>query len=141
MPAFLLKTEPGDYSFTDLLRDRKTTWTGVKNPGALIAIRSMAKGDIVFVYHTADEKAIVGLAKVVKSAYEDPKKPGKNERGEPKHAVVDIEPVKVAKEPVTLAMIKADKRFAAFGLVKQSRLSAMPVAPELERALRKMAGL
>lgn len=141
MPAFLLKTEPSDYSFADLKRDRLTTWTGVKNPGALIAIRTMKPSDVVFVYHTGDEKAIVGLAKVVKGAYEDPKQPGLNERGEPKCAVVDLAFVKAVKQPVTLTTIKADHRFVAFGLVTQSRLSAMPVPPELERALREMAGL
>ena len=140
MPAFLLKTEPGEYSYLDLARDKVTTWSGVKNPAALIAIRSMKKGDAAFVYHTGDEKAVVGLAKVVTSAYEDPNQPGLNGRGEPKFAVVDLAPVKAAKTRVTLAAIKADKRFAQFGLVKQSRLSAMPVPPELERALREMAG-
>lgn len=141
MPAFLLKTEPGGYAFADLVRDKVTTWSGVSNPAALISIRSMKKGDWIFIYHTGSEKAIVGLARVVKGAYEDSRRPGTNERGEPKFAVVDVAPVTAARTPVTLAAIKADRRFAAFGLVKQSRLSAMPVPPELERALRGMAGV
>lgn len=141
MATFLLKTEPNDYSYADLERDGVTTWTGVKNPAALIALRTMRKGDLALIYHTGDEKAIVGVARVVKGAHADPKNPGENDRGEPKFAVVDLAPMKAAKSPVTLAALKADKRFAAFGLVKQSRLSAMPVPPELETLIRKMAGL
>lgn len=141
MATFLLKTEPDDYSYADLAKDGVMTWTGVKNPAALIAIRTMKKGDQAFIYHTGDEKAIVGVAKVVKGAHEDPKQPGLNDRGEPKAAVVDLAPMKAAKTPVTLAALKADKRFAAFGLVKQSRLSAMVVPPDLDNVIRALAGL
>jgi predicted RNA-binding protein with PUA-like domain len=141
MPTFLLKTEPTQYSFADLMKEKRTTWTGVKNPAALIAIRTMKKGDAVFIYHTGDETAIVGLAKVVRGPYEDPAQPGRNDRSEPKFAVVDIEAVKPAKRPVTISEIKADARFAEFGLVKLSRLSAMPVPDELEKMLRQLAGV
>jgi predicted RNA-binding protein with PUA-like domain len=140
MPTFLLKTEPSDYSFADLVREHETTWSGVRNPAALIAIRTMKKGDHVLVYHTGDEKAIVGLAKVVNTAYEDPANPGRNQRGEPAFAVVDLAPVKAAEAPVPLMRIKADTRFSRFGLVKQVRLSAMPVPPDLAKILREWAG-
>jgi predicted RNA-binding protein with PUA-like domain len=123
------------------VRDAGTTWDGVTNAAALIALRAMKKGDEAFVYHTGDERAIVGLAVVTKGAYEDPKNPGLNTRGEPKNAVVDLKPVKAAKTPVSLETIKGDKRFASFPLVKIGRLSVMAVDPTLDRALRSMAGL
>lgn len=135
---FLVKTEPSTYSFADLQRDKITTWSGVTSPAALIQLRLMKVGDEVLVYHTGDEKAIVGLAKVVKAAYEDPEKPGKNDRGEPKFAVVDLAAVKAVKKQVTLAEIKADVRFKEFGLVKHSRLSVMGVSDALSSTLRKM---
>lgn len=141
MPTFLLKTEPGVFSYADLVKAKSTTWDGVTNAAALIALRSMRKGDEAFIYHTGDEKAVVGLAKVTKAAYEDPKQPGLNDRGEPKFAVVDLAPLKAAKNPVTLATIKADKAFADFALVKQSRLSVMEVPAALDAKLRGLAGL
>jgi predicted RNA-binding protein with PUA-like domain len=141
MATYLLKTEPGEYSFQDLMREKKCTWSGVSNNAALGHLRTMKKGDEAFIYHTGDEKAIVGLAVVASTPYEDGARRGKNDKGEPKFAVVDLKPVRAAKRAVTLAKIKGDKRFAAFALVKQSRLSVMPVAPELDRALREMAGL
>ncbi|HYE60366.1 MAG TPA: EVE domain-containing protein [Phycisphaerales bacterium] len=141
MPTFLLKTEPGEYSFADLVTDRKTCWSGVSNPAALQAIRSIRKGDEVLVYHTGDEKAVVGLAKAVSNPYEDPDRPGLTPEGSPKFAVVDLKPVKAAMTPVTLAELKADKHFASFALVKQSRLSAMPVPPTMDKLIRERAGL
>ncbi len=141
MAMYLVKTEPSTYSFADLQRDKKTTWTGVTSPAALIQLRLMKVGDEVLVYHTGDEKAIVGLAKVVKGAYEDPDNPGKNDRGEPKYAVVDLAAVKAVKKQVTLAEIKADARFKEFGLVKQSRLSVMGATSTESIALKKMLGI
>lgn len=141
MATFLVKTEPDEYSFADLLRERLCVWSGVKNPAALIALRSMRKGDRVLVYHTGDEKAIVGEAKVVSpGAYEDPGNPGVNDRGEPKFAVVDLALVKAFPRPVPLAVIKGDTRFKSFALVKQSRLSVMPVTAPEEAAIRQLAG-
>jgi predicted RNA-binding protein with PUA-like domain len=140
MPTFLLKTEPSEYSFSDLARDKKTTWTGVTNPGALITLRSIKKGDELFIYHTGDEKAIVGLAKALTNSFEDPAKPGTTDMGAPKFAVLDLAPVRAAKKAVTLAQIKADKRFAEFLLVKNSRLSAMPVPATLDKLIREWAG-
>lgn len=141
MAMYLVKTEPSTYSFADLQRDKKTTWTGVTSPAALIQLRLMKVGDEVLVYHTGDEKAIVGLAKVVKGAYEDPDNPGTNDRGEPKYAVVDLAAVKAVKKQVTLAEIKADARFKEFGLVKQSRLSVMAVTSPEFSALKNMLGI
>ncbi len=142
MTTFLLKTEPGDYSWDDLVREKRTAWTGVANAAALLAIRSMKKGDEVLFYHTGAEKRIVGLARVVKGAYPDPENPGVTPAGDPKFVLVEIAPVKPAESPhATLAAIKADPRFAAFALVRQSRLSAMPVPGDIDTALRTLAGL
>jgi len=141
MATFLLKTEPSEYSFDDLTREKRCVWSGVTNNTALLHLRTMRKGDEAFIYHTGDEKAIVGLAQVVRSAYEDPGQPGLNPKGEPKFAVVDLKPLRRARTPVTLAAIKADPRFAAFPLVTQTRLSVMPVPGSIEAALRKLAGL
>jgi predicted RNA-binding protein with PUA-like domain len=141
MATFLLKTEPSTYSFADLVRDKRCTWDGVTNAAALIHLRSIKKGDEVLIYHTGDEKAIVGLARATSNAYEDPRQPGKTPQGQPKFAVIDLAPAKAAKSPVTLAAIKADQAFADFALVKISRLSVMPVPPAIEKALRETAGL
>ncbi len=141
MPTFLFKTEPSEFSFADLVRDRRCTWDGVTNNAALAHLRTAAAGDEVLIYHTGDEKAIVGLAKVVKKPYEDPARPGLNAKSEPKFAVVDLAPVKAAKTPVTLAQIKADTRFAEFPLVTQGRLSVIPVPAAIDKALRTLAGL
>ena len=131
---WLLKTEPSSYSYQDLERDRKTTWDGVSNPVALRNLRGMEKGDQVFVYHTGDEKVIVGIARVTKSAYPDP-------RGDdPKLAVVDLEAVRPVKRAVTLAQVKADKRFVDFALARVPRLSVMPVTLPQWKALLEMAG-
>jgi predicted RNA-binding protein with PUA-like domain len=129
MAYWLLKTEPSTYSWNDLVKAKCAVWDGVKNPTALRNMREMKVGDLAFVYHTGDEKAIVGIAKVVKSAYPDPK------TGDPSLVVVDLEPVKPLKSPITLASIKADKQFAGWALVRISRLSVMPVTPEHWKAL------
>ncbi len=141
MPTLLLKTEPGTYSFADLVRDKKTTWSGVSNAAALIHLRTARPGDECFIYHTGDEKAIVGLAKVSLKPYEDPAQPGRTPTGEPKHAVMDIAAVGPAQQPLTLAAMRADRRFAEFILLKQSRLSVMPVPPALDKVIRSLTGL
>lgn len=141
MPTFLLKTEPSEYAYANLVKDKKAAWTGVSNNAALAAIRTMKKGDHAFIYHTGDEKAIVGLAEVVSAPYADPAQPGTTADGQPKFAVVDLKPSKAAKTPLTLAQIKADARFKDFVLVKQSRLSVMPVPADLEKIIRTLTGL
>jgi predicted RNA-binding protein with PUA-like domain len=129
---WLVKTEPGDYSFDDLVRDGTTTWTGVANAVAQKHLKAMAPGDRVFVYHTGDVKAIVGLAKVASEPRPDKK--------EPKFAVVDLTADRPVKKPVTLAAVKADPEFADFSLVRIGRLSVMPVPETLWKRLLKMAG-
>jgi predicted RNA-binding protein with PUA-like domain len=141
MATFLVKTEPGDYSYADLVKDKRTIWSGVKNPAALGHLRAIHKGDEVLIYHTGDEKSVVGLAQAVSDSYEDPKRPGLTDEGSPKFAVVDLKPVRAAKSPLSLAQIKADPRFKDFALVRQGRLSVMPVPADLDRAIRKLAGL
>ena len=123
MPNYwLLKTEPNTYSYDDLVRDGKTVWEGVTNALALKHLRSMSKGDLTFLYHTGEEKQIVGLAEVASEPYPDPKY--KDE----KLPVVDIKTRERLKRPVTLSQIKADKEFATFELVRMPRLSVLPVA-------------
>lgn len=141
MPCFLFKTEPAEFSFADLERDGRCTWDGVTNAAALIALRSCRIGDDVLIYHTGDERAIVGLARVTALPREDPANPGLNARGEPKFAVVDLAPVTAAKSPVPLARIKDDARFMGFPLVTQGRLSVMPVPAPLAKVLRTWAGM
>ncbi|GJM24958.1 MAG: ubiquinol-cytochrome c reductase [Phycisphaerae bacterium] len=135
MQYWLFKTEPNDYSFDDLVRDRKTVWDGVGNNTALMHMRNVKKGDSVFVYHTGKDKHIAGIASVVRGPYPDP------ELDDEKRAVVDIKAVKAVPNPVTLAAVKADPGFAEFHLVTISRLSAMPVKPAWWKKLCKMGGV
>ena len=135
MPNFwILKSDPDTYGFDELARDRKTVWDGVSNALALKHIRSMAQGDRVFVYHSGDEKALVGLARIVSEPYPDPK------AGDPKLTVVDIEAGERLPRPVTLAAVKADPAFAELGLVRMSRLSVIPVPAAQWSRLLGMAG-
>jgi predicted RNA-binding protein with PUA-like domain len=131
---WILKTEPSTYSFDHLLRDRRTVWDGITNALALKHVRSMAKGDQVMVYHTGDEKAIIGLATIVRAPYADPK------ADDPKLAVVDVEAGTRLPTPVSLATVKADPAFADLGLVRMSRLSVIPVPPVHWRRLLALAG-
>lgn len=121
MGRWILKTEPSSYSYAQLERDGHAVWDGVKNPVALRNLRAMAPGDQLMIYHTGDEKAVVGLARVARAAYPDPKKK------DAKLVVIDVEPVKPLARPVTLATIRADKTFAALALVRQPRLSVVPL--------------
>lgn len=135
MATLLLKTEPGEYSFDDLVREKRCVWSGVANNAAQKHMRDAKKGDEAFIYHTGDEKAIVGLATLTSDPYPDET----DESG--KRVVFDLKPGKRAKTPATLAQVKADPRFKDFALVKQARLSVMPVPADLDKALRAMAGL
>jgi len=130
--SWLLKTEPSTYSFDDLVRDKRTTWDGVSNPVALKNLRAMRKGDQAFVYHTGAEKAIVGIARIAGDPRPDPK------LDDPRLVVVELEPVRGLRKPVSLAAVKADRRFADFALVRISRLSVMPVPPDTWKALLAM---
>jgi predicted RNA-binding protein with PUA-like domain len=130
---WVLKTEPSEYGFPDLVRDRQTRWEGVSNPVALKHLRSMLEGDDALIYHTGNEKAVVGLARVASAPYPDPK--------DPKLVVVDVEPVKPLPRAVPLAEIKAEPAFAELGLVRVPRLSVVPVEPPQWKRLLAMAGL
>ena len=121
---WLVKEEPENYSYTTFLKDRTTVWAGVRNPVAQRNLREMKKGDRVFFYHTGKEKQIVGTATVSKIAYPDPKDKGGN------LVVVELTAGKALKRPVTLAEIKADKRFVDMPLVRIARLSVQPVTDD-----------
>jgi predicted RNA-binding protein with PUA-like domain len=119
---WLFKEEPSNYSFDALVKDKKTVWSGVRNPLAQKHLHAVKRGDRIFYYHTGDEKAVVGIAKALADAYPDP------EDTTAKAAVVDVGPVRKLPRPVTLAEIKADTAFKDFALVRISRLSVMPVS-------------
>jgi len=121
--SFLIKSEPSVYSFDDLLRDGSTTWDGVRNYEARNNLRAMKKGDLCLYYHSNEGKEIVGLARVAKAAYQDPKT-------EDDWSAVDVVPVKKLKTPVTLAQAKAHPVLSKMGLVKKSRISVTQVTPE-----------
>ena len=130
-----MKTEPGEYSWADLVRERKTHWDGVTNPQAQLNMRTMAKGDTVVLYHSQTDKAAVGLAKVVKAPYPDPT----DENG--KRVWVDIAPVDALGRAVTLAEMKAEAAFATSPLVRQSRLSVVPLTDEQLATILRLAAV
>ena len=135
MARWLVKTEPEEYSYQDLERAGRDVWDGVKNNVALKYMREMKPGDDVFVYHTGRVRAIIGLAKVASKPYPDPSS------SDPKHTVVDLEAVGPLGRPVSLAEIKADPVFSEWVLVRNSRLSVMPVPDHLwERIIAMSAG-
>ena len=121
--TFLIKSEPSVYSFDELLRDGSTTWDGVRNYEARNNLRAMKKGDLLLYYHSNEGKEIVGIARVSRPAYQDPKT-------EDDWSAVDVEPVKKLKTPVTLAHAKAHPVLSKMALVKKSRISVVPVTPE-----------
>jgi predicted RNA-binding protein with PUA-like domain/imidazolonepropionase-like amidohydrolase len=131
---WLFKEEPTHYRFDDLTREKRTVWSGVKNPLAQKHLRSVKKGDRIFYYHTGDEKAVVGIAKALMDAYPD----RKDKTG--RAFVVDIAPVKKLSRPVTLAEIKSKVSFRDFPLVRISRLSVMPVSDREWKEIERMAG-
>jgi predicted RNA-binding protein with PUA-like domain len=123
---WLLKTEPSSYAYDDLERDKRATWDGVKNPVALKNLRAMKEGDAALIYHTGDEKAVVGTALVVRAAYPDPKSK------DPRLVVVDLTPAGRLARPVT---------FAESPLLRQGRLSVVPLTKQQWNALtRKVTG-
>ena len=133
MAQWLVKEEPENYSYTQLEKDGKTVWAGVRNPLAQKHLRSIRKGDRIFYYHTGKEKAVVGIASAKSDAYPDPAIPSGA------LFVVDIAPEKPLYHPVPLAAIKADKAFATFALVRMSRLSVMPVSDDEWIRIEKMS--
>lgn len=135
MAYWILKSDPETYSFHSLERDGATVWDGVKNPQALGYIATMRPGDVAMVYHSNEGKALVGLARVTSEPYPDPK------AGNPKWLVVDLAFDRWLPRHVTLAELKADGGFADLGLVRQSRLSVIPVTPAHWTRLSALAGL
>ncbi len=136
MADFLFKTEPSEYSYADLAAKGGGVWDGVKNPVALRNMREMAKGDRVFVYHTGSEKAVVGIARAVSVAYPDPRRPAPSSL-----SVIDLAPVKALREPVSLATLKADPEFASSPLVRQGRLSVVPLTVKQAAVIERLGGL
>jgi len=131
---WIVKTEPSTYSFDQLEREKRATWDGVRNNLALKHLRQMRPGDRVLVYHTGDEKAVVGVAEVMSEAYADPK------QKDPKLAVVDLKAAGRLPRPVPLGEIKQQRAFADLGLVRMGRLSVMPASAEQYARLLEMGG-
>ena len=124
MNHWLVKSEPHKYSWTKFNEDGRTFLDGVRNFQARNNLREMKTGDLVLFYHSNEGKEVVGIARVVKEAYQDPTTEDKN------WVVVDLEPVETLKQPVTLEQVKADDRLKDIGLVRQGRLSVMAVKPD-----------
>jgi predicted RNA-binding protein with PUA-like domain len=129
---WLVKQEPTSYSWTQFVKDGKTAWTGVRNYQARNNLQAMALGDEVFYYHSVVGKEVVGLAKVVRTAYPDPT------ADEPAWVSVDLAPVKPLPKPVTLDQIKAEPELKNIGLVRNSRISVIPLA---EREFQKVCAM
>jgi len=129
MAFWLLKTEPSAYAYTDLEREKRTIWDGVKNNLALKNIRQMRKGDLAIIYHTGNEKSMVGIAQVVSDPYPDP------EKIDPRLVVVDLKPKRKLARAIPLGEIKADPKLQNFELVRLPRLSVMSVADNIWRRL------
>jgi predicted RNA-binding protein with PUA-like domain len=137
MAYWLLKTEPDSYSWDDQVKKgaKGDAWTGVRNFRAREHLKAMKKGDLAFFYHTGDEKQVVGVVEVIREAYPDPT----DKEGVFK--AVDIKAVKPLKQPVTLAVVKADKRLKEMVLAKQPRLSVQPVTADEWKIICGMGGL
>jgi predicted RNA-binding protein with PUA-like domain len=134
MKAFwLVKQEPSSYSWSDFIAEGETSWTGVRNYAARNNLRKMQKGDEVLFYHSGEDKAVAGIAKVVRTAYRDAT------AREGDWSTVDLAPLKPLRHPVTLREIKANSRLKGIPLIRQSRLSVMPLAESAFREIVKMA--
>jgi predicted RNA-binding protein with PUA-like domain len=134
MNYWILKTEPETYSFQDLLKDKKTTWDGVRNYQARNNIRAMKEGDLAVIYESVGPKAAVGVAKIASEPY-------KEKKTTEDWSVVDIAPLKSFVNPVTLSDMKADKALKEMKLVRQSRLSVSPLTAEEFKTLVKRGGI
>jgi predicted RNA-binding protein with PUA-like domain len=130
---WLVKQEPSDYSWDDFVADGGTSWTGVRNFAARNNLRRMAKGDEVLLYHSGEEKAVVGIAKVTRTAYRD----ATAKEGD--WSAVDLAPVKPLRKSVTLAEIKSKPQLKNIALVRQSRLSVMPLGAKEFRMIVRMS--
>jgi predicted RNA-binding protein with PUA-like domain len=134
MRHWLVKQEPEKYPWSQLVKDKVTYWDGVRNYQARNNLRAMANDDLVLYYHSVSEKAVVGVAKVTREAYPDPT------AKEGDWSVVDLKPVRAMKTPVTLEAIKSDPALAEISLVKQSRLSVMPLTAAHFKRILKLGG-
>ena len=135
MKHWLVKQEPDTYAWEQFVRDKGTAWTGVRNFQARNNLRAMKKGDEVFFYHSVTGKAVVGLARVAREAYPDPT------AKEGDWSCVDLVPLKACRNPVTLEAIKGDASLKDIALLRQSRLSVMPLSSTEAKTLRKLGGL
>jgi predicted RNA-binding protein with PUA-like domain len=129
---WLVKSEPSSYSWKDLTTDGKTSWTGVRNFTARNNLRAMRKGDDVLFYHSVEEKAVVGIARIARAAYRD------NTAKEGDWSTVDLAPVKPLRRPVTLGEIKDSRQLKNIPLVRQSRLSVMPLTSDAFHTIVKL---
>jgi predicted RNA-binding protein with PUA-like domain len=134
MNFWLVKSEPSAYSWDQLVKEKRTVWSGVRNYAARLHLRAMKKGDEVLYYHSNEGMNIVGVAKVEKEAYQDPT------TDDDRWVAVDIKAVKKLKNPVSLEQIKADKRLKNMALVRIGRLSVQPVTPEEWKVIMELAG-
>jgi predicted RNA-binding protein with PUA-like domain len=134
MAHWLVKSEPGAYPWQQMVSDKRTHWNGVRNFQAASNLKKMKVGDTAFFYHSGEERAVVGVVEVVKTAYPDPSDK------EGKFVMVDVKAVKPVKTPVTLAQIKADAELAKIALVRQARLSVMPLDDKAWTKILKLAG-
>jgi predicted RNA-binding protein with PUA-like domain len=134
MAHWLVKSEPNHYSWDDLVKEKQTCWTGIRNYAARLHLRNMKKGDEVFFYHSNEGTDIVGIAKVVKEAYQDPTTP------DDRWVAVDLKPVKKLKKPVSLETIKKEKRLSQMALVRIGRLSTQPVTDAEWKVVMELAG-
>jgi predicted RNA-binding protein with PUA-like domain len=134
MNYWLVKSEPNVYSFDDLVKEKQTVWSGVRNYAARIHLKAMKKGDEVLFYHSNEGMEIVGIAKVSKEFYQDPTTEDAN------WVAVDIKPVKKLKKPVPLSQIKQDKRLQEMALVRLGRLSVQPVTEKEWKIIMEFAG-
>ncbi len=133
MSWWLIKSEPHVYPFTQLVKDKSTSWTGVRNYEARNNLRAMKKGDLALFYHSNEGKEIVGVARVKRGAYRDPTAPKDED-----WVTVDFAPVKALTAPVTLAAIRQNPKLEGFALVKKARISVVPVSGDELRELMKM---
>jgi predicted RNA-binding protein with PUA-like domain len=131
MAHWLMKSEPGSYSWQDLMRDGSTEWDGVRNNAARLHLKAMERGDEAFFYHSGDERAVIGIMRVTRGAAPDPK--------DADWVSVAVEPVRQLERPVTLKDIKADPRLTKMELIRQSRLSVSPVRDDEWTAIVELA--
>jgi predicted RNA-binding protein with PUA-like domain len=134
MAYWLVKSEPAKYGFEDLVRDGRTVWDGVRNNAAALHLKAMAEGDVVLFYHSQEGLAVVGIAKVVRTAFPDPSD------ASGRFVAVELAPVRRLKRPVTLAEMKADPALSGLAMIRQGRLSVSPVTDAEWARILEMAG-